>query len=180
MSTTADFVSIGNFPFCPQLPSTYTPGFEDGVLVGPFTLSQAMALFWNAEIFSFNAQGNTLTISTSTNPHQRVCYFYYASGVDYWSSSNIKHDLVVNHNLPYVDGSGNYWFRVRAHYYTDITANFYFSLFSTPQGDYVFDHSFTATVLGVSMTVYAHRYESEASWAGGADTYSVSCVFFTY
>lgn len=171
------FKPFGNDTVCVPDISFFGPSFEDGVLLGPLTLAEVMALHWNLETVTFDGQGNAMVSTNTTAPRDRVCAFAGIAENDFWVGAIIAHDLVVAHNNVFIDGT-DYYIPVKADYFTDISSQWFFSLWGGGVGGYTIDHSFSASVLGITMTVYAYR--QTAIWGGGADTYSVTAAFYTY
>lgn len=188
MSTATRFTNIGYWPagWCGNYPaplSSYSGSTNN--LIGPFTLSEVMALYWNMESITVTSSIETRTVTdfnppSNYQPNTRVCggFFNYppsgvGDGVHIFATSQI-----------YYDTSNNYYFRVLCSVYSPTIAgvgSIYFqTLDPMTSAYYSLDHTFTGYVFGKSVTVKCYKLiGSYPAWPY-SDTFTVTNSYFTY
>lgn len=191
MSTAARFVSIGYFRDCYPITSVPGPGSNDigeGVYFGPFTLAQAMALYWNCE--TINANGRTLTGDffpvLGTNgpaavPKDRVCPTTAIGGASngfaqLFSSPNEFYEVFFENQVLASDG---FHIPVSGFFYSG--AHHVFSLnpiADTGGSALVKIATYSATIFGAGASIYLYRDSSGS--APGDPSFAMTANFFSY
>lgn len=188
MSTSPTFVCFGNWPsdFCGYYPTSLPYPDSNNFPyypVGPFTLEQAMNLIWNAESLHQTSPFDTVsaTYGGSVTPNQRICV-----AVSLHTSASHGGNgptMVEMNNSVYTDGYGNYFLQFNAMAVTVDTSGNEWTIWNYPYPfpNRYFDHTFTGTIAGKSVTFYCyHQYASGSTAWPFTDSMSVSVSYWTY
>lgn len=162
MSTTARFAYLGRFLACLVDAPLATLAFGSGAWVGPFTLAEAMALYWNSEtvVATFTDPVGTPVTATMTGingataatPRNRIC-----TSDQYFSVSvSLAYNFSFALHLPQLY-NGGYFFEVIGRIFDDLQDHdVYFDLLDAnagamPMPGNVEVARYTATVFGKSV-----------------------------
>ena len=172
MSTATRFVFPRLFRSCyaiTTVPSSATSDPGEPAWVGPLTLAEILALYWNTETVAMNGHvldgfyGPGLTNGAMSEPRKRICALN-ASGCptnfiykNYGTGSGQGFYEIIFENL--INTAGGYYLPVSAYFYED-AGRYVFSLNSNvyARGAATLVATYNANIFGKSVPLYLFRY----------------------
>lgn len=184
MSTATAFATLGVFRDCYAEESVPPVGSNDPgehVYFGPFTLTQAMALYWNTE--SITAHGQTfygyLSLGPAAPPRERVCGLYAGGPSNIFALNNATdfYEIAFESQVLAIDG---YYIPVSASFEAN-GGDYLFSLNPTcaDDSDLVLITSYPCTIFGAAGTIYLYHVEGPVSTPGNP-SFAMVANYYTY
>lgn len=185
MSTATPFVAIGSFPYCPTAITVDSPGYESPQYIGPMSLSEAMAIYWNLESATFSINGRSVAITaqyggaTFPIPRERVCQPYEWQSSETWPDDEYAWCEILT---TIGTSSSSYYVGVVAYYFAPSAQSAHLTTLSkyAPGPDWTAAATYSGTVLGKSATFYRYWFADYYPTYGGTDNATVSPIYYTY